>query len=551
VVYLEGVASQLFRDQALAVSYALLASLVVAVTVVPLLASKVVVVRTGDDLTSRIRHRYAEWVSRVITRPKPAILISLAIFLIALLGAFALPRQLLPASPGSQVDVSFSAPEGTPLEELVEKSREAGSLAAAVGATRVSGRAGIRSEEGVDVFLTADFLSSREARAATISLPAAWDRLFVFPLSADERPTLLGEILGGGGGLTVYLEGDDIQGDLASAESLASSGVDIPGVTGTELGYLPGRPEILLRIDSELAQLTGVSTQRIGDYLESLARGVSATTYYRQDERVDVLLLAGAGEGMEFADILHRSIPVSGVLMPLERFVTVERRSPPGFIEHYQGNRAVSLRVFSAGTDLAGLAAQLEEHAAAIDLAAGVRLRTGPEVEEMRRTASGLLLAALLAIGLVYVLMAVQFESLRDPFVVMFTVPMGVIGVVAALALCGQSWNALSGIGLVILSGIVVNDGILLVERISQLRREGMARDEAIVQAGRDRFRPVLMTATTTVLGLLPMAIATGTGGTLRQPLAIAVIGGMTVATLLTLVLVPILYRVLPGSEKS
>jgi HAE1 family hydrophobic/amphiphilic exporter-1 len=550
VVYLEGVASQLFRDQALAVSYALLASLVVAVTVVPLLASKVGRIRTGDDLTSRIRHRYADWISKVITRPKPAILISLAIFLIALFGAFALPRQLLPASPGTQVDLSFSAPEGTPLEELVEKSREAGSLAAAAGATRVSGRAGIRSEEGVDVFLTADFPSLRDSRAATTSLPAAWNRLFVFPLSADERPTLLGEILGGGGGLTVFLEGDDIQGDLASAESLASSAMDIPGVTGTELGYLPGRPEILLRIDSELAQLTGVSTQRIGDYLESLARGVPATTFYRQDERVDVLLLAGSGEGMEFADILRRSIPVNGVLMPLERFVTMERRSPPGFIEHYQGNRAVSLRVFSAGTDLAGLAALLEEHAAAIDLAAGVRLRTGPEVEEMRRTASGLLLAALLAIGLVYVLMAVQFESLRDPFVVMFTVPMGVIGVVAALALCGQSWNALSGIGLVILSGIVVNDGILLVERISQLRREGMMRDEAIVQAGRDRFRPVLMTATTTVLGLLPMAVATGTGGTLRQPLAIAVIGGMTVATLLTLVLVPVLYRILPGSEK-
>jgi HAE1 family hydrophobic/amphiphilic exporter-1 len=231
--------------------------------------------------------------------------------------------------------------------------------------------------------------------------------------------------------------------------------------------------------------------------------------------------------------------------------VSQERRSPPGFIEHYQGNRAVSLRVFSSGTDLAGLASRLEDMSADMDIPAGVRLRTGPEVEEMRRTASGLLLAALLAIGLVYVLMAVQFESLRNPFVVMFTVPMGLIGVVAALAVCGQSWNALSGIGLVILSGIVVNDGILLVERISQLRKEGMPRDEAIVQAGRDRFRPVLMTATTTVLGLLPMAISTGTGGTLRQPLAIAVIGGITVATALTLVLVPILYRALPGSDKG
>jgi HAE1 family hydrophobic/amphiphilic exporter-1 len=551
VVYLEGVASQLFRDQALAVSYALLASLAVAVTVVPLLASRVKGVRSGEDLTSRMRLRYAAWVSRVIRRPRPALLLSLIVFMAAAIGAAFIPSQLLPASPSSQIDMSFSAPEGTPLEQLVEDARHAGDLASSAGSQRVSGRAGIRSEEGVDVFLTADFSSIRAARSAAARVPQAWDRLFVFPISADERASLLGEILGGGSGLTVYLEGDAIGDDLAAAESLSAGSTAIPGVTGSELGFLPGRPEILLRIDSELAQLSGISAERIGDYLESLARGVAATTYYRQDERVDVLLLTGAGEGIEFADLLGRSIPVDGVLLPLSRLVSQERRSPPGFIEHYQGNRAVSLRVFSSGTDLAGLASRLEDMSADMDIPAGVRLRTGPEVEEMRRTASGLLLAALLAIGLVYVLMAVQFESLRNPFVVMFTVPMGLIGVVAALAVCGQSWNALSGIGLVILSGIVVNDGILLVERISQLRKEGMPRDEAIVQAGRDRFRPVLMTATTTVLGLLPMAISTGTGGTLRQPLAIAVIGGITVATALTLVLVPILYRALPGSDKG
>lgn len=551
VVYLEGVASQLFRDQALAVSYALLASLVVAVTVVPFLASRITKVKTGDDLTSRARTRYASWIPSVLRRPRPVLLAALAAFAAAIAGALLLPRQLLPASPGTQVDLSFSAPEGTPLEELVQKARIAGELASSAGAARVSGRVGIRSEEGVDAFLTADLPSVREARAAILDLPPTWARLFDFPLAAVERPTLLGEILGGGGGLTVYLEGDTLQDDLASAESLGSYAPTISGVTGTELGYLPGRPEVLLRLDSELARLAGVTAGQIGDCLESLARGMPATTYYRQDERVDVLLLAGDGEGIDLRKLLGTSIPVGGSLIPLSRFVSVERRNPPGFIEHYQGNRAVSLRIFSSGADLAGLAARLESHAASSGLERGVRLRTGPEVDEMRRAASGLLLAALLAIGLVYVLMAVQFESLRNPFVVMFTVPMGITGVVAALAVCGQSWNALSGIGLVILSGIVVNDGILLVERISQLRREGMPRDEAIVQAGRDRFRPVLMTAATTVLGLLPMAFASGTGGTLRQPLAIAVIGGITVATVLTLVLVPILYRILPGSGKN
>lgn len=128
---------------------------------------------------------------------------------------------------------------------------------------------------------------------------------------------------------------------------------------------------------------------------------------------------------------------------------------------------------------------------------------------------------------------------------IMFTVPLGLVGVVLALALTGQSWNVLSGIGVVILSGIVVNDGILLVERIGQLRREGLDLEEAVVGAGRDRFRPVMMTSATTILGLLPMAIGVGTGGTLRQPLAVAVIGGMFVATLLTLVVVPAVFCLL------
>jgi len=551
VVYLEGVASQLFRDQALAVSFALLASLLVAITVVPLLASRIA--RTGPDRdpTSGMKNWYAGVISRLIAKPAPVLATSLAVLALSLVGAALLPRQLLPSSPAEQLDLSFSAPEGTPLEELVDKSIRAGDLAADEGALRVSGRAGIRSEEGVDVILTAEFESPEAAAAAARRLPGEWSRLFVFPLVADERPTLLGEILGGGGGLTMYLEGDDLDEDLAAASSLASAAIGMEGMRSVETGYLQGRPEIVLRLDSELAQLTGLQAGTLGDYLESLARGLPSTTFYRQDERVDVLLLSGEGEGIPLGDVLGTSLPVAGSLVPLSRFVSIERRTPPGFVEHYQGNRAVSLTAFSSGSDLAGLSEGFVSLSETRGLPEGVRLRTGPEVDEMRRTAAGLILAALLAIGLVYVLMAVQFESLRDPFVVMFTVPMGTIGVVSALALCSQSWNALSGIGLVILSGIVVNDGILLVERISQLRREGMECDRAIVQAGRDRFRPVLMTATTTILGLLPMAFGSGTGGALRQPLAIAIIGGMTVATALTLVLVPVLYRIIPGSGRS
>jgi HAE1 family hydrophobic/amphiphilic exporter-1 len=323
------------------------------------------------------------------------------------------------------------------------------------------------------------------------------------------------------------------------------------GVESADIQYLPGKPEMVLDLDQELLNLYGLTANDVADFVESLSRGITATTYYRQDERVDVVLLADRGEGISTDSLLARSIPTSQGLLPLVRVAQPFRQQTPGFIEHNQGNRAVGISVQGSGSNLARISSGVTHAADTLLEGVPVQLRQGDEIEEMNRTTASVVLAALLAIGLVYVLLATQFESFREPFVIMFTVPMGIIGVVIGLALFGQSWNALSGIGLVVLSGIVVNDGILLVERIGQLRREGISKHDAIIQAGRDRFRPVLMTTVTTVLGLLPMAIGFGSGASLRQPLAIAVIGGITIATALTLVLVPILYKVLSGKKDT
>ncbi len=552
VIYLEGVASQLFRDQALAVSFALLASLLVAVTVVPALAARLSPGRAeaSDDPTARLRDRYSEIARRAMARPGRVAGFAAIAALLALVLATALPRQLLPSVAVSDLDISFSAPEGTSMSDMVILSDRASALTADAGAHSVFGRVGVRSTEGVDALITASFDNPRAAARAMSLLPAAWSGAHSFQLAASPHETLLGEILGGGGGFTVYLEGEDQASGLAAAHALESAVLPMDDVDGVEVGWLPGRPEILLRLDDELATLLGLGPGDVADWVESMARGLPSTTYYRQDERVDVMVLSDSGEGVALDRALDRSIPLSGILVPLERLVTVERRQLPGFVEHYQGNRAISLSISSSGGNLAGLSSRVGSTADSLLSAAPVTLRTGPEIEEMERTTRSLILAALLAAGLVYVLMAAQFESFKGPFVIMFTVPLGLIGVVAALLLTGQSLNALSGIGVVILSGIVVNDGILLVERINQLRREGLETSEAVIAAGRDRFRPVLMTSATTVLGLLPMALGLGTGGALRQPLAIAVIGGMTVATILTLLVVPAVFMLLSGSRR-
>lgn len=546
VVYMEGITSQLFRDQALAVGSALLASLFVAVTVIPALAARIGKTRNAADVTASMKARYADSMNGILRRRKRVLLFTLIITAVAFFGASRLPMQLLPDTPADQLEMSFSAPEGTSMEQLVDLSARVSELALLSGAQWSSGRAGVRAEEGVDALSVAAFGDHRAASAAIEPIRNAWNETRSFPLQVGPRGTLLGEILGGGSGFTIYIEGESIDTDRQAAVQLAeTASSELGEIVGTEVNYLPGKPEIVVRPQRELLHLLGIVPDDVADYLESLSRGIVATTYYRQDEKVDVMLLTGSGEGIPLDSLLSRSVGVQGRLLQVDRLVSTFVRQTPGFIEHYQGNRAVGITIQSSGTNMAGTAQSMERMADSLLASQPVKLRTGPEIEEMDRTASSLILAAILAVALVYVLLAVQFESFVEPFIIMITVPLGVIGVVLGLALFGQSWNALSGIGLVILSGIVVNDGILLVERISQLRREGLPVLQAVIDAGRDRFRPVLMTTVTTVLGLLPMAIGLGEGASLRQPLAIAVISGITVATVLTLVIVPVLYTLL------
>lgn len=519
-------------------------------TVIPALAARIGRTQNSKDVTSGLKARYGRSMERILGRRKRVLAFTLLITVLAFFGASKLPMQLLPDTPADQLEMTFSAPEGTSMEQLVDLSSMLSELADLSGSLWTSGRVGVRAEEGVDALSVAEFSTPSQAANAILPIRDAWSDAFSFPLQVGPRGTLLGEILGGGSGFTIYLEGESIETDLQAAQAVAElSHSRIDNVISADVNFLPGKPEIVVRPDGELLNLLGITADDVADYLESLSRGIVATTYYRQDEKVDVMLLAGSGEGISVDSLFQRSVGIAGTLIQVDRIVETFIRQTPGFIEHYQGNRAVGVSIQSSGTNMAGISEEITALADSALAGEPVKLRTGAEIEEMDRTTSSLILAAILAIALVYVLLAVQFESFIEPFIIMITVPLGIIGVVLGLTLFGQSWNALSGIGLVILSGIVVNDGILLVERITQLRKQGLPVRQAVIDAGRDRFRPVLMTTVTTILGLLPMAVGLGEGASLRQPLAIAVISGITVATLLTLVVVPVLYAVLVGDK--
>jgi HAE1 family hydrophobic/amphiphilic exporter-1 len=226
----------------------------------------------------------------------------------------------------------------------------------------------------------------------------------------------------------------------------------------------------------------------------------------------------------------------------LSAVAAVLQADGPSEIRRIGQKRTVVIAGNLAGRDMGAVAADVRAALRALPLPAGVVAGLSGQEEEMQRSFRSLLLALALAVFLVYLVMASQFESFLQPFIVMFTVPLGAIGAVYALALTGHTINIVAIIGAVMLAGIVVNNAIVLIDAVHRLRAQGLPREVALEQAGLARLRPILMTSSTTVLGLLPMAAGFGEGGELRAPLAITVIGGLTVATLLTLVVIPVVY---------
>ena len=240
-----------------------------------------------------------------------------------------------------------------------------------------------------------------------------------------------------------------------------------------------------------------------------------------------------------------RIILPGGTTVPVSAVAEVVTGRGPAAIYRYSGARVAEVTALPTTRDLGGALTAVNAAVSGLTLPAGARTELSGQNEELAVSFNSLWLAMALATFLVYVVMASQFESLIHPFVILMAVPLGVVGVVAALVLTSNSVSVLVLIGAIMLAGIVVNNAIVLVDAVNRRRREGQDIDEALVGAGEERLRPILMTTATTVLALFPMALGLGAGDELRAPLAITVIGGLTVATILTLIVIPCIYRIL------
>jgi HAE1 family hydrophobic/amphiphilic exporter-1 len=320
----------------------------------------------------------------------------------------------------------------------------------------------------------------------------------------------------------------------------------VEGITDARVSRESGSPEELVLIDRQKAADMKLTVSKIANVLQTILSGTRAGYYRQAGDEYAILVKLRDAEQMDLRDILDLTIINSdGEPVVLRNVVTVGPRSGPVLIERKDQERITSVSADVSGRDMGSVLSDIRKLLRSVPVPADFTIAFGGDYEEQQKSFRELLFSCILALVLVYMVMACQYESLRDPFVVMFSVPLAAIGVILMLFFTGTTFNIQSFIGCIMLGGIVVNNAILLVDHTNLLRRrDSMPIRDAIEEAGRRRLRPILMTALTTIIGLVPLAIGLGEGGEAQAPLARAVIGGLLSSTLITLVFVPVVYSI-------
>jgi HAE1 family hydrophobic/amphiphilic exporter-1 len=321
----------------------------------------------------------------------------------------------------------------------------------------------------------------------------------------------------------------------------------IPGVPEVQIGRQPGMPEMVVRVDRIKAATMGLNVSDIADAMETAIGGRRTSMYRQEGDEFNILVRLQEKDRLKLSQV--GQIPLAtplGQTIPASNVIRMQRQEGPVSIDRADQERLITVSGTLGDRDLGSVVRDLDDKLRAIPKPVGYEFRFGGEYEEQQKTFRDLTFAAILALVLVYMVMAAQFESLRDPFIILFSIPLAAVGVVGMLVMTNTTFNMQAFLGVIILVGIVVNNAIILIDYMNQLRRQhGYSLRDAVIAGGSRRLRPILMTTTTTLLGLAPMALGLGEGSELQAPLARVVIGGLATSTLITLVVIPVIYTLL------
>lgn len=344
----------------------------------------------------------------------------------------------------------------------------------------------------------------------------------------------------------VEIEGNDLEELRRLAAEVESRLRGVAGLADHRSSTGIGSPEVKIEFDQDRLARFGLDASRAAGTVQAKLLGRVSTRLSDGESRYDIRVRADPRDFRDFEDLRNLKLDVgAGRSVPLESLARLSLSPGPSEIRRVGQQRVAVVSANLEGLDLSSVSRRITEALSDLELPPGTRVGLGGQNREMRASFGSLRLALLLAVFLVYIVMASQFESLLHPLAILLVIPLGMIAVVCVLLLAGTSLSVVVFIGAIVLAGIMVNNAIVLVDYINRLRRRGLPRREAVVLAGRVRLRPILMTTLTTILGLLPMALGFGEGAEIRVPMAVTVIAGLGFSTVVTLVVIPVLYTLL------
>lgn len=577
LLFMRGMSGIMFQQLAFVVVFALICSLITAITLVPMLSGKIIKVTQEPPLNAkgfsiRIYHgvgsilrKVENWYQMLLCKALNHRAQTLVIVLVMLAGAAFLASvidsELMPISDEGEIRISIDMEAGTQLElvdaKMLMAEERIKDIPEITNIVATAGGGGWGSSNTGSLRISLLSKSERERsdeeiaadmRDKLANIPGA--RVRVRTVSNNRMTRVMG---GGGGRIAIQVRGHEMDEAYRLASIIVENVESVEGITDVNLSRTAGAPEDLVQIDRQKAAELGLSVQQISSTLETVLSGTKAGDYMDHGKEYPLMVQVKDAERLPMNEILDFSISnTDGNPIVLRNVVDISQGEGSTVIERVNQERMIDVSANLSGRNLSAVIGDIQERLEEIPLPTGFSVEIVGDYKEQQESFRELTIGIILALVLIYMVMASQFESIRDPFIVMFSVPFALIGVSGILYLTGTTFNIQTYIGIIMLAGIVVNNAILLVNTTNQLRDvEGMKLRPAIEEAGRRRLRPILMTALSTVLGLLPMAIGLGEGSETQAPLARAVVGGLLSSTFITLILIPVLYSLFEGGFRT
>lgn len=565
---IQGMMGVMFKELGWIVTITVATSMVAAISLTPMLSSKLLKAKEDEKDTwydrtiGKMLEGFENWYERILRwalkHKKTVILVSTAIFISSMFLFKFIGTDFMPSSDQSRLSAAIQVQSGTRVEETMKTTRmieeyifanvpEVTLLSSSTGSNDESSIAAMFTESGTNLINLNMSLKPLEERKRTDVEISEQIRKYIISLPEviNSSVTTGGNgMMGGTSTVDVEIYGYDFDKTNALASIIKQKVSGIPGARDVAVSRKDDKAELKIVLNKQKLALHNLNSSTVSTYVRNRINGATVGYFKESGDEFDIVVRNSENFRNSISDVEDITIPTPAGKVKLKELGEVKELWTPPNIEHKRRERLVKISITPVGVPLGTMAENIKAELKDVDIPSGVMMHIGGTYEDQQESFANIGLLLLAVIVLVYIVMASQFESYSKPFVIMFSIPFAFTGVALGLFLTGTSLSMIAAIGVVMLVGIVVKNGVVLVDFINLMRDRGYEVNDAVALAGKSRLKPVIMTALTAILGMLPLALGIGEGSETWAPLGVTIVGGLTVSTIVTMILIPVLYSI-------